>query len=87
MLGVPMAYDEDERPYVVFDAVSLADCGDVYAGLSEDGRAVETDAEARQELLRCSRLRPWATPLALTRLAAARFMAEGSPRVSVEDFL
>ena len=87
MLGVPMAYDEDERPYVVFDAVSLADCGDVYAGLSEDGQAVETDAEARQELLRCSRLRPWATPLALTRLAAARFMAEGSPRVSVEDFL
>lgn len=86
-LGASMAYDEEERAYVAFDAATLAESGDMYAELAEGGMAVETSREARQELLRCSRQRPWQTPRALTRLAAARHLAEPPARVALSDFL
>ncbi len=87
MLGVPMAYDEDERPYVVFDAVSLADCGDVYAGLSEDGRGCGDGCRGSagaSALFAPQAVGHSACPDA--PCGGAVHVAEGSPRVSVEDF-
>lgn len=87
-LGAVLAFDEEERPDAVADPRFLSEAADCYAALSEEGRVTEHDAEARGQLLRCSRMRPWQTPLALSRLVAAHRCAgsEGRP-VSIADFM
>lgn len=86
--GVALAYDDDERPYSAIDAHALEEMAATYASLTEEGLMAETDAVARQELLRCTRRSAGLTPLALTRLVAADLhSARASVMVSLSDFI
>lgn len=87
-LGTDMAYDDDERSYAVADGRFLTHAADCYAALAEEGKVAEVDPEARLQLLRCNPVRPWQTPMALTRLVAARLHALADhPSVALADLL
>lgn len=87
-LGARLAYDDNESAGIKLEGTTLLHCGDVYSSLAERGKMREFSEKARRELLRCQRGKPWQTPLAMTRIAAAHhFGCMESTRVSLADFI